>query len=79
MGSLLKGGSRGLNLINFDGIKNKLLYEAIVQYKPKLYGTAGRSRTDMKLPSLDFESSVSTIPPQRHIVKNTSLCYNKTL
>ena len=41
-----------------------------------LYGTRGRTRTGMRLPSADFESAVSTISPlwqkSRHYTRNSS-------
>lgn len=74
----LTGSSSSLNKTSdfrenrLDIIKNK-------KHKNKFIGTAGRSRTDMRLPPLDFESSVSTIPPQRHIVNVYYLWYNHRL
>ena len=36
-------------------------------------GAEGGSRTRMKLPSADFESAASAIPPLRHLVNDINI------
>jgi hypothetical protein len=56
--------TRKLNMTILD-LTIVFMWPGFYVYKNTDIGTAGRTRTDTRLPPLDFESSVSTIPPQR--------------